>query len=61
MSETKKMCDLCGLTVEVPNFTLKTKEGNKAFCCEGCLGIYQMLHEGELNDTPKADKANKPS
>lgn len=47
MSETKKACDLCGLTVEVPNFTLKTKEGEKSFCCEGCLGIYQMLHEVE--------------
>lgn len=48
MSETKKMCDLCGLPVEVPNFTLKTKEGKKAFCCEGCLGIYQMLNEDKL-------------
>lgn len=61
MSETKKTCDLCGLTVEVPNFTLKTKEGNKAFCCEGCLGIYQMLHESELDDNQQTDKAAKPS
>ena len=60
MSETKKTCDLCGLAVEVPNFTLKTKEGDKAFCCEGCLGIYQMLHESELDDNQKMDTANKP-
>lgn len=52
MSETKKMCDLCGLTVEVPNFTLKTKEGDKSFCCEGCLGIYQMLNEGQIINKP---------
>ena len=54
MSETKKTCDLCGLTVEVSGFTLKTKEGDKAFCCEGCLGIYQMLHEDhQVTTEPK--------
>ncbi|MDD1607131.1 MAG: heavy metal translocating P-type ATPase metal-binding domain-containing protein [Methylococcaceae bacterium] len=57
MSEAKKTCDLCGLTVEVPNFTLKTKEGEKSFCCEGCLGIYQMLHE--IEETSESD--NKQS
>ena len=53
MSETKKTCDLCGLTVEVSGFTLKTKEGDKAFCCEGCLGIYQMLHGDQVTTEPK--------
>ncbi|MGR9115170.1 MAG: heavy metal translocating P-type ATPase metal-binding domain-containing protein [Gammaproteobacteria bacterium] len=48
MSETKKICDLCGLTVETPGFSLKTNEGEKAFCCEGCKGIYQMLHEDQI-------------
>jgi hypothetical protein len=52
MSETKKTCDLCGLTVEVSGFTLKTKEGDKAFCCEGCMGIYQMLHEDLVTGEP---------
>jgi hypothetical protein len=57
MSEIKKTCDLCGLAVEVPNFTLKTKEGDKAFCCEGCLGIYQMLHEDQIMNEPnESDK-----
>jgi hypothetical protein len=45
MSENKKACDLCGLPVEIEGFLLRTKEGDKAFCCEGCKGIYQMLHE----------------
>ena len=45
MTETKKVCDLCGLPVETPGFTLKTNEGDKAFCCEGCKGIYQLLNE----------------
>ena len=29
MNKTKKVCDLCGLAVEMPGFTLKTKEGEK--------------------------------
>ena len=49
MSENKKTCDLCNLTVEVSGFTLKLKTGEeKVFCCEGCKGIYQMLHESEV-------------
>lgn len=41
-------CDLCSLPVETPDFYLYTVEGRKRFCCEGCQGIYQMLHEGEI-------------
>ncbi len=41
-------CDLCGLPVEIPDFRLETREGTKRFCCEGCLGIYRMLHEDEI-------------
>jgi hypothetical protein len=49
MSEEKKSCDLCGLTVEVSGFTLKLVTGEqKIFCCEGCKGIYQMLHDDEV-------------
>jgi hypothetical protein len=43
-----KACDLCSLPVETPDFTLLTLHGIKEFCCEGCQGIYQMLHEGEI-------------
>jgi len=49
MGEEKKTCDLCSLTVEVSGFTLKLKTGEqKVFCCEGCKGIYQMLHDDEV-------------
>ena len=48
MTDKKKVCDLCGLPVEVLAFTLKTKAGNKVFCCEGCKGIFQLLNEDEL-------------
>jgi len=48
MSKEKPSCDLCGLPVEIPGFDLETKEERKHFCCEGCQGIYQMLHEDEI-------------
>jgi hypothetical protein len=48
MSEEKKSCDLCGLPVEIDGFKLVAKDGQKDFCCEGCLGIYQMLNEENL-------------
>ncbi|TAN66999.1 MAG: metal-binding protein [Methylobacter sp.] len=54
MTDTKKVCDLCGLDVETPGFTLKTKEGDKAFCCEGCKGIYQLLNEDQI--LPESDQ-----
>ncbi|WP_020563720.1 heavy metal translocating P-type ATPase metal-binding domain-containing protein [Methylosarcina fibrata] len=52
MGENTKACDLCGLPVEIEGFKLRTKEGDKAFCCEGCKGIYQMLHEETVLDVP---------
>ena len=48
MSEDNKFCDLCNLPVEIEGFDLNTTEGEKHFCCEGCQGIYQMLHEEEI-------------
>jgi endogenous inhibitor of DNA gyrase (YacG/DUF329 family) len=57
MTENKKECDLCGLTVEVEGFQLNTTEGSKQFCCEGCKGIYQMLHEEQvLSDSDEHSK-----
>ena len=45
---TFKACDLCSLPVESSDFYLFTVNGLKQFCCEGCQGIYQMLHEDEV-------------
>ena len=55
MADTKKACDLCGLPVEVSGFTLKTQEGDKAFCREGCKGIYQLLNEDQLLSESEQD------
>jgi hypothetical protein len=55
MSENRA-CDLCGLDVGNQPFRLESAGKSLEFCCDGCLGIYQMLHEGEPltvpNDVP---------
>jgi len=49
MTNTLKACDLCGLTVDISGFTLKTKEGlSKSFCCVGCKSIFQLLNEDQF-------------
>lgn len=58
MDENKKSCDLCGLTVEVKGFELKTLQGDKEFCCEGCKGIFQMLHEEQILPEEHDDSKN---
>ena len=51
MSESHELsCNLCGLPVKVQGFQLKTTDGVKSFCCEGCVGIYSMLHNPQLVD-----------
>jgi len=45
-------CDLCQLPVETKGYEVQTIQGNKRFCCEGCLGIYRMLHEGDIVEAP---------
>jgi len=58
MSDTRG-CDLCGLPVEIPDFRLETREGVKQFCCEGCLGIYRMLHEEEIVEQKEESSSSK--
>jgi len=58
MSEIDKACDLCGLPVVTQGFRLRTQAGDKAFCCEGCMGIYQMLHEDEVLTVPDQAEPN---
>lgn len=38
-------CDLCGLDCGTKPFDLVTPERTLHFCCEGCLGIYMMIHD----------------
>jgi len=48
---TKEPCALCSQAVEIKGFSLQTKEGQKNFCCEGCLSIYHLLNEDKLITT----------
>lgn len=45
MSDPGRPCDLCSLPVGAKPFTLAVPEKTLEFCCEGCKGIYEMLHE----------------
>ena len=48
--DAKTPCDLCSLPVGPKPFLLETPARSLAFCCEGCKGIYQMLHQ--INESP---------
>jgi hypothetical protein len=50
MNDPQRPCDLCSLAVGVKPFALALPDKALEFCCEGCLGIYQMLHD--IKDAP---------
>lgn len=54
-----RACDLCGLDVGTKPFYLEGTEKRLQFCCDGCLGIYQMLHEPESPATPNYKSVTK--
>lgn len=45
MSDEAKSCTLCGLDVGLRPFVLEVGGTQYLFCCEGCRGIYEMLHD----------------
>lgn len=45
-----RACALCNLDVGTKPFVLHGADRDYQFCCEGCRGIYQMLHD--IKDTP---------
>lgn len=51
--EKKIPCALCKQPVEIAGFCLQTAEGEKHFCCEGCLCVYQLLN----NTSPKSPES----
>lgn len=56
MSEAKA-CDLCGLDVGARPFVLNTPDRPLQFCCEGCRGIYEMLHD--IKESPVQNVDNQ--
>jgi len=53
-----RACDLCGLDIGVKPFVLNTAERQYRFCCEGCRGIYEMLHD--IKEAPVQNENNDP-
>jgi hypothetical protein len=51
-------CDLCGLDVGNRPFVLDVPERQLQFCCEGCRGIYEMLHD--IKERPVQNDNNPP-
>jgi hypothetical protein len=52
-----RACDLCGLDIGNQPFYLERGARRLQFCCEGCQGIWQMLHE---DDPPPAPNPPNP-
>ena len=57
MSE-HRACDLCGLDVGAKPFLLHTPDKQYQFCCEGCRGIYEMLHD--IKEATPDNNDNQP-
>lgn len=49
-----KPCDLCSLDCGSKPFDLVTPDKTLQFCCEGCRGIYEMLHDIQAAPAPAA-------
>lgn len=46
----RQTCALCGLAVEIEGFSLTTQHGLQTFCCAGCLSIYQLLNNNNIDN-----------
>lgn len=55
-ADPKAPCNLCSLPVGSQPFLLPMPDQVRVFCCEGCKGIYQMLHQ--INETPPGADQN---
>lgn len=51
MNQTSDLCAYCKSLPSSSGFKLITKEGEKLFCCQGCLSIYQMLNNDDDDDS----------
>lgn len=50
-------CDHCGAEGNAKYTITKEFDGRTLnFCCRGCLQVYEMLHEEDALQQPKAEK-----
>jgi hypothetical protein len=55
--EYKIACALCGLSVDIDGFQLTTVDGEKRFCCAGCLSVYQLINPDEQTHNNNEEKS----
>jgi hypothetical protein len=58
MQAKKTSCDLCGQPVLLSGFVLFTANGQKNFCCEGCLSIFQLLNPEQALPNQSLEKSS---
>ncbi|MDO9213317.1 MAG: heavy metal translocating P-type ATPase metal-binding domain-containing protein [Methylococcales bacterium] len=46
--QQQERCTLCGLPVEIDGFFLTAPNSIQKFCCSGCLSIYQLLNDDNI-------------
>lgn len=61
MASDTYACDLCNLPVEISGLELMTLTGLKRFCCEGCVGVYEMLNGDTIVAGENSDFADTPN
>jgi len=54
-------CDLCGLALGFRPVRARGPERELRFCCEACLGIYELLHGLQSRASPaEPDQSRTP-
>lgn len=59
MNPADRPCALCALPVGAAPVILHLSGQTLQFCCEGCRGIWLMLHD--IQDSPPAAPADQPA
>jgi len=54
MNRSDARCDLCGLTLRTPSYSLDGNETSYRFCCMGCRQVFSMLLEATGSPDPES-------
>jgi heavy metal translocating P-type ATPase len=54
MNKPAEVCDLCGLSLRYPQFTINISDKAFRFCCLGCKQVFQMLMEATDSPDPES-------
>ena len=48
--KTPSLCTHCDEEIIIPIYNTEDKEHSKPFCCQGCLTVFNVIHQKGLND-----------